>query len=132
MVSKWMGIYGRRWLFETMNSVIKRKFGDSIRERACPERSRRKVEEQEKNRILMAIAYNIHLVVRGGGENRFFLFVFLFLNKDACNKASLYNHVIFLRLVFFIFSSLLNKRVMNHLMLQFLSLIIAQYPIFDD
>jgi hypothetical protein len=51
MVSKWMGIYGRRWLFETMNSLIKRKFGDSIRERACPERSRRKVEEQEKNRI---------------------------------------------------------------------------------
>jgi hypothetical protein len=48
MVSKWMVIYGRRWFFETMNSVIKRKFGDSIRERACPERSRRKVEEQEK------------------------------------------------------------------------------------
>jgi hypothetical protein len=42
-VSKWMGIYGRRWLCETMNSVIKRKFGDSIRERACHERSRRKV-----------------------------------------------------------------------------------------
>ncbi len=29
-VSKWMGIYGKRWLCETINSVIKRKFSDSI------------------------------------------------------------------------------------------------------
>jgi hypothetical protein len=33
MISKWSGIYGKRWLCETMISVIKRKFGDSIRER---------------------------------------------------------------------------------------------------
>jgi hypothetical protein len=33
MISRWSGIYGKRWLCETMISVIKRKFGDSIRER---------------------------------------------------------------------------------------------------
>jgi hypothetical protein len=33
MIYKWSGIYGKRWLCETMISVIKRKFGDSIRER---------------------------------------------------------------------------------------------------
>jgi hypothetical protein len=39
------------------------------------------------NYTLIAIAYNIHLIVRGKGENRFFLFVFLSLNKDVCNRA---------------------------------------------
>jgi transposase len=78
-ISKWMGIYGRRWLCETMNSVIKRKFGDSIRER--------KWGNKKKIVSLMALAYNIHLVVRGKGENGFFLFVFLSLKKDVCNRA---------------------------------------------
>jgi hypothetical protein len=76
-ISKWMGIYGRRWFCETMNSVIKRKFGDSIRERKWG----------NKKKVVSLIAYNIHLIVRGKGENRFFLFVFLSLNKDVCNRA---------------------------------------------
>jgi transposase len=56
LMAKWMGIYGKRWICETMNSVIKRKFGDSIREK----------KDRNKKRIvsLMAIVYNIHVVVR--------------------------------------------------------------------
>lgn len=74
MVSKLMGIYGKRWICETMNSVIKRKFGDSIRER----------KEKNKKKIvsLMAIAYNIHVFIRGGGDLDFF-FAFIFLNKGC-------------------------------------------------
>jgi GTP-binding protein len=76
-ISKWMGIYGRRWLCETMNSVIKRKFSDSIRERKWG----------NKKRIvsLIAIAYNIHLVVRSRRKYEFLLLAFIslktFLNK---------------------------------------------------
>jgi hypothetical protein len=29
----------------------------------------------------MAIVYNMHVIVRGGGENRFLLFVFLSLKR---------------------------------------------------
>jgi hypothetical protein len=66
-----MGIYGRRWLCETMNSVIKRKFGDSVREKK--EKSKKKIVS------LMAIAYNIHVIVREGNrENIFFIFAFFF------------------------------------------------------
>ena len=65
LVAKWMGIYGKRWICETMNSVIKRKFGDSIRERK--ERSKRRIVS------LMAIVYNIHVIVRAEGEIRFFI-----------------------------------------------------------
>lgn len=72
MVSKLMGIYGKRWLCETMNSVIKRKFGDSVRER----------KEKNKKKIvsLMTIAYNIHVFVRGEGDLDFF-FAFVFLRQ---------------------------------------------------
>ena len=45
VVAKWMGIYGKRWICETMNSVIKRKFGDSIREK----------KERNKKRIVSLI-----------------------------------------------------------------------------
>ncbi len=74
MVSKWMGIYGRRWICETMNSVIKRKFGDSVRER----------KEKNKKTIvsLMTIAYNIHVIVREEGKLDFF-FAFIFLNEEC-------------------------------------------------
>lgn len=41
-----------------MNSVIKRKFGDSLRERK--HRSMRRIA------LLMAIVYNIHVIVREG------------------------------------------------------------------
>ncbi|MGE5445212.1 MAG: hypothetical protein ACM3SR_11530 [Ignavibacteriales bacterium] len=74
MVSKWMGIYGKRWLCETMNSVIKRKFGDSVRERK--EKNKKKVVS------LMTIAYNIHVIVREEGDLDFF-FTFVFLNKRS-------------------------------------------------
>ena len=69
MFSKLMGIYGKRWLCETMNSVIKRKFGDSVRER----------KEKNKKTIvsLMTIAYNIHVIVREEGDLGFF-FAFVF------------------------------------------------------
>ena len=79
LVAKWMGIYGKRWICETMNSVIKRKFGDSIREK----------KDRSKKRIvsLMAIVYNIHVIVRAEGEIRFFI-AFLYLHKmNVCNKA---------------------------------------------
>ncbi len=71
LLAKGIGIYGKRWVCETMNSVIKRKFGDSIRER----------KEKNKKRIasLMAIVYDIHVIVRGERENRFFVIAFFFL-----------------------------------------------------
>jgi hypothetical protein len=80
MVSKWMGIYGKRWICETMNSVIKRKFGDSLRER----------KEQNKKKItsLMAIAYNIHVIVREDEKNRSLFAIFIYLQqKNVCNEA---------------------------------------------
>lgn len=83
LVAKWIGIYGKRWICETMNSVIKRKFGDSIRER----------NERNKKRIvsLMAIVYNIHVIVRAEGKVRFFI-AFLYLHKiDVCNRAVFYS-----------------------------------------
>ena len=82
-VSKWMGIYGKRWLCETINSVIKRKFSDSIRER--------KWGNKKKIVSLIAIVYNIHLIVRGGGENQFLLLLvflsFESIRNDVCNIA---------------------------------------------
>lgn len=65
LVAKWTGIYGKRWICETMNSVIKRKFGESIRER--------KHKNKRTIASLMAIAYNIHVIVRNEGEKWFFV-----------------------------------------------------------
>jgi len=69
----------RRWLCETMISVIKRKFGDSIRER-----------KWKNIASLMAIVYNIHVIVRGGGENQFLLLLvflsFKSIKNDVCNR----------------------------------------------
>jgi len=83
MISRWSGIYGKRWLCETMISVIKRKFGDSIRER--------KWGKKKKIASLMAVVYNIHVIVRGGGENQFLLLLvslsFKSLKIDVCNRA---------------------------------------------
>ncbi len=69
LLTKGMGVYGKRWMCETMISVIKRKFSDSIRER--------KEENKKKSASLMAIAYNIHVIVREGKKNRFFFIAFL-------------------------------------------------------
>jgi transposase len=79
LVAKWMGIYGKRWICETMNSVIKRKFGDSIREK----------KDRNKKRIvsLMAVVYNIHVIIRAEAKIRFFI-AFLYLQyMDVCDKA---------------------------------------------
>ncbi|GBD38494.1 hypothetical protein HRbin37_00744 [bacterium HR37] len=76
MISRWSGIYGKRWICETVISVIKRKFGDSIRER--------KWKNKKKIVSLMAVVYNIHVIVRGRGENRFF---FLSLKKRCLQQS---------------------------------------------
>jgi len=46
------GLYGQRWKTETVNSVIKRKFGDTIRSR--------KTLLQNREPIIKALVYNIH------------------------------------------------------------------------
>lgn len=47
------GLYGQRWISETAMSVIKRKFGDSIRSRLT--------RLQQREPIIKALVYNIHL-----------------------------------------------------------------------
>jgi hypothetical protein len=46
------GLFGQRWKTETVNSVIKRKFGDTIRSR--------KTQLQNREPIIKALVYNIH------------------------------------------------------------------------
>ena len=77
LVAKWMGIYGKRWICETMNSVVKRKFGDSIREK----------KERNKKRVvsLMAVVYNIHVFVR----NEKIVFYLLLFKTKSCLRQSI-------------------------------------------
>lgn len=72
LVAKWIGIYGKRWICETMNSVIKRKFGDSIREK--------KERNKKTTASLMAIVYNIHVIIREGSDGSFLIAFSLYLN----------------------------------------------------
>jgi hypothetical protein len=46
------GFYGQRWKTETVNSVIKRKFGQAIRSR--------KRSLQNREPIVKGLVYNIH------------------------------------------------------------------------
>ena len=46
------GLFGQRWKAETVNSVIQRKFGDTIRSR--------KLRLQQREPIIKAMVYNIH------------------------------------------------------------------------
>lgn len=46
------GLFGQRWKTETVNSVIKRKFGDTVRSR--------KIQLQNREPIIKALVYNIH------------------------------------------------------------------------
>lgn len=46
------GLYGQRWKTETVNSVIKRKFGDTIRSRS--------VRLQQREPIIKGLVYNLH------------------------------------------------------------------------
>ena len=48
------GIYGQRWKCETVHSVIKRKFGDTIRAR--------KPSQRRREPIVKALIYNIHVL----------------------------------------------------------------------
>ena len=47
------GIYGQRWQVETVNSVVKRKFGDTIRSRS--------LRLQRREPMIKALVYNIHV-----------------------------------------------------------------------
>jgi hypothetical protein len=47
------GLYGQRWQVETVNSVVKRKFGDTIRSRS--------LRLQHREPILKALVYDIHV-----------------------------------------------------------------------
>lgn len=47
------GLYGQRWKVETVHSVIKRKFGDTIRSRS--------LRLQRREAIVKALVYNIHV-----------------------------------------------------------------------
>jgi Transposase DDE domain len=46
------GLFGQRWKTETVHSVIKRKFGDTVRSRS--------LRAQRREPILKALLYNIH------------------------------------------------------------------------
>ena len=47
------GYFGKRWIVETVNSVIKRKFGDDLRSR--------KPARRHREPIVKALIYNIHV-----------------------------------------------------------------------
>lgn len=47
------GLFGQRWKAETVNSVIKRKFGDEIRSR--------KISHRRREPIVKGLIYNIHV-----------------------------------------------------------------------
>ncbi|HEX3035808.1 MAG TPA: hypothetical protein VHT73_11895 [Thermodesulfobacteriota bacterium] len=66
-----------------MNSVIKRKFGGSIREE----------KERYKKRVvsLMAVVYNIHVIVREAKIRPFIALLYLLQKIDACDKAITFN-----------------------------------------
>ncbi len=47
------GVYGQRWKAETVNSVIKRRFGSAVRSRQLP--------LQKREAVIKAMVYNIHV-----------------------------------------------------------------------
>ena len=53
LAAKLEGFYGQRWKVETLNSVIKRKFGDEIRSR--------KLSRRYREPIVKGLIYNIHV-----------------------------------------------------------------------
>jgi IS5 family transposase len=65
------GLYGQRWKCETVNSVIKRKFGDTIRSRT--------LARQRREPIVKALIYNLH-------RRR------TVSSADLCNRASTLNY----------------------------------------
>jgi len=84
VLSVWLGIYGKRWISETVNYVIKRKIGESLRER--------REDTKRKMALLIGIAYNIHVMIRDGKAERilFFeirIFIVFTIIKYHCDKA---------------------------------------------
>ena len=53
LAAKLDGYFGQRWKVETVNSVIKRKFGDEIRSRNLSRRYREPIGK--------GLIYNIHI-----------------------------------------------------------------------
>ena len=53
LAAKLDGYFGQRWKVETVNSVIKRKFGDEIRSR--------KLFRRYREPIIKGLIYNIHV-----------------------------------------------------------------------
>lgn len=49
------GLYGQRWKVETVNSVIKRKFGAAIRSRGY--------HQQRRETVALAFVYNLHVLL---------------------------------------------------------------------
>lgn len=49
------GLYGQRWKVETVNSVIKRKFGSAVRSR--------RYQRQLREALVRALVYNIHVLL---------------------------------------------------------------------
>ena len=47
------GLYGQRWKCETVNSVIKRKFGSTVRSRS--------LRLQQREPAVKAVIYNLHI-----------------------------------------------------------------------
>jgi len=64
LVAKLLGIYGKRWISETVFSVIKRRFGDRVRSR-----TERKILLEL---MLTSVCYNVYWFI--------FLFCLLFIN----------------------------------------------------
>lgn len=49
------GLYGQRWKVETVNSVIKRKFGSAVRSR--------RYQRQLREALVRALVYNLHVLL---------------------------------------------------------------------
>lgn len=64
------GLFGFRWLVETVNSVIKRKFGDTIRSRIW--------FLQRREPIIKGLVYNIHRLIA----------LWLYPFTELCNRAA--------------------------------------------
>jgi hypothetical protein len=52
------GLFGQRWKAETVNSVIKRKFGDEIRSK--------KTRHRNREPIVKGLVYNVHRCITAG------------------------------------------------------------------
>lgn len=68
------GLYGQRWKAETVNSVIKRKFGDVVRSRC--------LRLQRREAIVKGLVYNIHVLP--------FLYLYRCLQQSSWEKIEIF------------------------------------------